>query len=420
MTGLRTSTLSTLALSVISIGIASIASATDGYFAHGYGVKSQGVGGVGIALPQDALVSASNPAGLAWVGDRLDIGATWFRPQREAEIENNAGPINGKYDANDKENFIIPEIGYNKQVSETLNAGVAVYGNGGMNTDYKTAVPLLGNRRAGIDLIQVFIKPALAWKLSPTQSIGVGLNLAYQRFEAKGLQNFDNNFSEAPGHVTNKGHDSSYGIGAHIGWLGQFGDHVTLGASYQTKTSMSKFDKYRGLFAEQGDFDIPASYGLGIAIKLTPNWTVAGDVQRIRYSDVDSVGNSIANFFAQQQLGSDRGAGFGWRDVTAYKIGTLYQVNDQLTLRAGYNHATQPIARGETLFNILAPAVVQDHVTLGATWKFENKSELSLSYVHAFENKVNGNNSINPAFGGGDVNLKMYQDSLGIAYAWAL
>jgi long-chain fatty acid transport protein len=50
-----------------------------------------------------------------------------------------------------------------------------------------------------------------------------------------------------------------------------------------------------------------------------------------------------------------------------------------------------------------------------------NKSELSFAYMHAFEKKVNGSNSIPGGpngFGGGDANLKMHEDSLGIAYGW--
>lgn len=407
-------------LSLSALLTAFHAHATDGYFAHGYGVKSQGAGGVGIALPQDTLVIAANPAGLAWVGNRLDLGATWFRPQREAEITGSAAPINGKYDANDTENFFIPEFGYSKQVNDNFTLGVSAYGNGGLNTDYKDGFPLFGNSRAGVNLIQLFITPTAAWKITPTQSIGITLNIAYQRFEAKGLQNFDNPFiSQSAGNVTNRGADSSYGAGLHVGWLGQITDSLSLGAHYQTKTYTTEFDKYKGLFAEQGDFDVPATYGVGFAFKATPSLTVAGDIQRILYSDVDSVGNSLANFFTAQ-LGSSKGAGFGWDDATVYKLGVLYAYDDNLSLRAGYNHVDQPIPASQTLFNTLAPAVVEDHITLGATWKFENSSELSFSYLHAFENEVKGKNSIPPLFGGGDVNLKMYQDSLGIAYSWAL
>jgi len=394
------------------------AQATDGYFAHGYGVKSLGAGGVGIALPQDTLVIASNPAGLALLGNRLDIGATWFRPIRESQIEGSAAPINGTYDGSDTKNFLIPEFGYSKEINPDVTVGLAVYGNGGMNTDYKKGYPLFGNTRAGVDLAQIFVAPTVAWKITPTQSIGVTINLAYQRFEAKGLQNFIP-ASQSPNNLTNNGHDSSYGAGIHIGWLGQITDSVTLGAHYQSKTFMTKFDDYKGLFANQGEFDIPASYGLGLAVKATPDLTLAADIQRIDYSDVDSVGNSVSKFFTAP-LGSNKGAGFGWQDATTYKLGAVYNYNQNLTLRAGYNHVDQPIPSDQTLFNVLAPGVVKDHVTLGATWKLANSNELSLSYAHAFENKVNGKNSIPAAFGGGESNLKMYQDSIGIAYSWLL
>ncbi len=399
--------------------------ATDGYFAHGYGVKSQGMGGVGIALPQDAIAAATNPAGMGLIGDRVDFGVTWFRPQREAEIVGNAFPgVDGKYDANETENFFIPEFGYNRQINPDVTLGLSVYGNGGMNTDYKRAIPLFGSTAPRMDLIQLFVAPTATWKINETNTVGVSVNLAYQRFEMKGLQNFQG-ASIHPNNVTNKDYDSSYGAGVHIGWIGQISDSVTLGATYQSKTYMSKFDKYKGLFAEGGDFDIPESYGVGIAVKATPALTIAADVQRIEYSEVDSVGNSINNLFAGNLLGSNKGPGFAWRDVTAVKVGASYVWNENLTIRAGYNHSSQPIRKSETLFNILAPGVVQDHITFGATYILPNKSELSFAYMHAFEEKVRGNDSIPPGFppagfGGGNANLKMYEDSLGIAYGWQL
>jgi long-chain fatty acid transport protein len=380
------------------------------------------MGGVGIALPQDALAAAANPAGMGLIGDRIDFGVTWFRPQRAAEITGTPfGFSDGKYDANDTENFIIPEFGYNRVINQDLTLGVSVYGNGGMNTDYKRAIPLFGNTAPRMDLIQLFVAPTATWKINESNTVGVAVNLAYQRFEMKGLQNFASPASAHPDNVTNKGYDSSYGAGVHIGWIGQVNDVITLGATYQSKTYMSKFDKYKGLFAESGDFDIPETYGLGLAVKATPALTLAADIQRINYSDVDSVGNSINNLFVNgQQLGSKNGPGFAWKDVTALKVGASYAWNEKLTVRAGYNHSSQPIRNSETLFNILAPGVVQDHVTLGATYILANQSELSFSYMHAFEEKVNGSGSIPAMFGGGEANLKMYEDSLGVAYGWKL
>jgi long-chain fatty acid transport protein len=87
-------------------------------------------------------------------------------------------------------------------------------------------------------------------------------------------------------------------------------------------------------------------------------------------------------------------------------------------LRIGYNHSTQPIRQSETLFNVIAPGIVQDHLTLGSTYILPNKGELSVAYMHAFEEKVKGQNSISANFGGGNANLKMYEDAVGVAYGW--
>jgi long-chain fatty acid transport protein len=409
-------------LLVVAAALAPLAAqATTGYFQHGYGIKAQGMGGVGIALPQDALAAATNPAGIAWVGDRIDFGATLFMPDRGASITGSGAPgANGTYDGNDTSSFLIPDFGYHRAINPSLTFGLAVYGNGGMNTDYKTN-PFAGfgpnTGPAGVDLMQLFVAPTLAWK-SGNHAFGASLNLAYQRFKAEGIQGFAG-FSASSGNVSNRGYDDSTGLGFRLGWTGQVSPTVTLGATYQSKTKMSEFDKYSGLFANQGDFDIPENYGVGIALKATPALTVAADVQQINYSDVQAVGNTADCFFAMTcQLGATNGPGFGWKDTTVYKIGLAWQMKPGTTLRAGYVTLDQPIPASQTFFNILAPGVVEDHLTLGLTLEMSKTSELSFMYMHAFEKKVNGSGSIPAGFGGGEANLRMSQDSLGVAYGW--
>lgn len=63
--------------------------------------------------------------------------------------------------------------------------------------------------------------------------------------------------------------------------------------------------------------------------------------------------------------------------------------------------------------------MVREHLTLGATWAPEADHEVSLFYAHAFSEELKGRNSMQN-FGGGEVDLKMQQDSVGIAYAWKL
>lgn len=403
--------------------------ATDGYLSQGYGVKSQGIGGVGIALPQDSLAAASNPAGMGLVGDRVDAGLTLFRPERQATLSGTAGgsgAFDGTFQGNGRDIFLIPEAGYNKQVTPEVSLGVSIYGNGGMNTTYNNGgIPLLNGgsgKTSGIDYIQVFVAPTVAWKVTPTQTIGVALNLGYQRFKAEGIDSFAasgaGQVSQSPSNVTGQGSDDAFGAGLHFGWIGQITDQISLGATYQTKTYFQSFDKYKGLFADSGNMDAPAWYGLGIAVKARPDLIVAADIQRIEFSDVNAIGNTLSQLTATTPLGSASGPGFGWKDADVYKIGTSYNLNEKWTLRAGYNHVDQPIRPSETLFNILAPAVVKDHFTVGGTYNIDEKSEVSFNYVHAFSNTVTGTGAIPSSFGGGNVSLKMYQDSLGVAYAY--
>ena len=409
-----------IVVSMIAAGVMAspLAHATNGYFAHGYGMKAKGMAGVGIALPQDSLAAATNPAGIAMVGDRMDVGVDLFKPNRNTELmPAQFGTAAGTYSGNGESNFLIPEFGYNKSIDADSAFGVAVYGHGGMNTKYTSinagtfnplATPptpptMFGSGDVGVDLQQLFIAPTYARKLNANNAVGVSLNLAYQQFKAEGLQNFG---------INNPGTDSSTGWGARIGWNGQVTPMVSLGATYQTKTKMGKLDKYKGLFAEQGGFDIPANYGVGVAAKVNESTTVAADIQTIQYSGVKSIANT--GNVSPTLLGQDNGPGFGWKDMTVVKLGASHQYGNDLVLRAGISTGKQPIPETETYFNVLAPWVIENHLTLGGTWTLANKGEVTVSYMHGFKKTVTG---AGPTTG---INLNMYQDSLGIAYGWKM
>jgi long-chain fatty acid transport protein len=189
-----------------------------------------------------------------------------------------------------------------------------------------------------------------------------------------------------------------------------------VGATYQSRIFTSRFEDYAKLFADSGSFDIPSNFALGLAVKPWKPVTVALDVEHIFFSEVKAVGNQLTPASYGNGLGAVNGPGFGWRDVTAIKTGIAYEPIKQLTLRVGYNYSTQPIPDNQTYFNILAPAVVQHHVTAGATWRFNKNWEVTAFYAHAFEQQVNGNGN----FGGADANLKMSQDTFGLALGWIL
>lgn len=406
-------------------GLAGSAYATNGYFAHGYGMKAKGMAGASTASHDDAFFGANNPAAAAFAGNRFDLGADIFSPRRE--MSRSGGAVTGSSDS-DSNYFLVPEFGYNKIVNPNLALGVTVYGNGGMNTDYgaggfnctpfgggSSQNPLCGNGSLGVDLVQLIIAPTAAYKIAPNHSLGVSPLIGYQRFKAEGLQAFSM-ISSSSANLTNNGYDDAFGYGVRIGYMGKVAPNVTIGAAYASKMDFEEFDKYRGLFAEQGDFDIPENFNLGVAWQATPSVKLALDYQRINYSDVKAINNPSTS----GSLGNDNGPGFGWEDIDVWKLGMEYKYSSNLTLRAGYSHGDQPIQSRDVTFNILAPAVIKDHVTLGFTYTLASGNEVTMSYMHAFKNDVTGapNTSYFPA--GGTEKIEMYQNSLGIQYSWKM
>ena len=436
-------------VAALAAGAPFLAHGTDGYFSHGYGMEAKGMGGAAYAVPGSAFGAASNPATMVFSGGQWELGVDLFSPHRTAERTGapaQAG-FNGTAES-DSNYFGIPELAVNRMVNANMSYGLTVYGNGGMNTDYpggQLASPgacgpatgpgtginpapgpynlLCGNGRLGVDLSQLIVAPSFAMKLAPNHAIGIAPLFAYQRFKAEGLQAFEG-FSTSPGNVTNRGYDNSTGWGARIGYYGRLTPRLAIGAAYTTKMSMGNFDKYKGLFAEGGGFDIPSHYGVGIAFDATPQLQVALDYERIRYSEVKSVGNPSAALLAcaggdaSSCLGGSNGAGFGWRDIDAWKLGLQYRVDERLTLRAGYNLSDNPIRPQDVTINILAPGVVRHHVTGGASWALGRDSALNFAAMYAFDNDVTAPSFFNNFAPGLAMQekIKMHEYSVGVQY----
>ena len=414
---------------VLALGafLAPAAQATNGYFSHGYGIKAKGMGGAGLAVAQDAFAGANNPAQALFAGDRMEGGVDLFMPKREMSRSFGGSPL-GTVESG-RNSFLVPEFGYNRSLSKDLSIGLTVYGNGGMNSTYPGGQTdctgfggapgsnaLCGMGNLGVDLTQVVVAPTVAYQFSPGHAFGVSPLLVYQQFSAYGLQMFQMQpgASTDPAHLTNNGHDDSTGLGIRLGYMGKLSDSVSVGASYSPKINMSRFKNYAGLFAGQGDFDIPENYGLGIAFQLSPAVQLLADYNHVAYSKVPSIGNA-AGF----NMGASNGGGFGWKDVDVLKLGVQWAFNGTTTLRFGLNHGTNPVTGSNITPNILAPGVMKTHLTMGGTYAMTPKSELSWSFMYAPSVSVTGPSMFNQLLGSGTAiqeTVKMRQMSVGVQY----
>jgi long-chain fatty acid transport protein len=397
--------------------------ATNGSLLIGYGAKSRSMGGAGVAFAQDALVSAVNPAGMTDVGNRFDAGLMIFHPKRSAYVPGFSGRDNIQ---SGSEWFAIPNMGANYRFNRKVSMGFAFVGSGGGNTRYnENFFDFSGdpNPTLGVNLMQAVMSPSLAYKVDKHNSIGASVLLGLQSFRAYGLEAFgDAGFSSDPEHLTGNGNEMSYGAGLRFGWRGKFfDDFLTLGASYSSRVYMTKFDKYKGLFAEHGDADMPAMYTLGLAIKPIDKVTVAFDYQHVDYSSIKSFSNHGPKVFLplpkeKHLMGEDEGLGFGWRDMDVYKIGISYDYSDRYTFRAGYNYGTKPMPGNgvEILANTLAPAVTEHHATLGMSYRPDKNMEWSIAAMYAFRKDVVEFNE----FSNDNIRISMHQYAGEISFGY--
>ncbi len=442
----------------------SAAWATNGYFLPGAGFRSQGMGGVGIAYGRDSLSIAANPANVTKTGMRADMGFGVFNPERYAAVGESSGvkrpsgnPAVASFgfdSGSESENTLVlmPEMGMTMPLTEQLSMGVAFVANGGMNTTYPVNLFSYNafnpdvpgsDAKLGVDLMQLLVPVTVGYKLNEDHAFGAAIQFAVTRFRAYGLEAFgyfDQNLSfpisADVDHLTGNGYDYSYGAGVKLGWQGEFlDDKLTLGLSYTSRTYMTNFDKYRGLFAEQGDFDIPENYGLGITVRPMKNLIVSADILRIMYADIASVGNpgpSTSNtpYNATNQVngvisipnpvfetGNDQGMGFGWNNQTVYKLGVQYGVNNRWLVRAGYNYGKSPIDNDQLTFNVLAPGLVEHHYSAGFTYRHSDELEITGMYMYVAPNSQSSPTNQNIV---GSATANMHQNVFGLSLGWML
>jgi long-chain fatty acid transport protein len=394
--------------------------ATDGYFSTGYGTQSKGVAGAGVAIATDTLAPALNPATLVFVPDQIDLGASLFNPNRSYSVTGQPSGFPGTFGLapgtvdSGSRLFAIPAFGMARKAGTNGAFGIALYGNGGMNTNYNA--PTFGIAPAGVDLSQMFMAPTYARTFGGHHAIGVTGIVAYQRFSASGLQAFAR-FSSDDDCLTNNAHANSFGGGLRVGYFGTVSKYLSVGASYQSRIRMQKFEPYKGLFAQDGGFDVPSSWVVGVAVKPTTNVDLVADVQQVRYSEVKSIANTLLPNLMQAPLGSDTGAGFGWQDMTTYKFGVQQRIGTEWAWRAGYSYGRQPIPSAEVLFNILAPGVEEHHATVGLSKTVGRGRAVTLAITRAFSNTVTGPNPLE-APGRQQIGLEMNQWDVQIGYTF--
>jgi long-chain fatty acid transport protein len=405
----------TIAIAAAILTTGSSAWATNGMILEGYGPIALAMGGAATAIENGSAAMMNNPATLQMGADgtRLDLAVGVLGPKVSTTVPGfPTAQSSGT-------SYVMPAFGWIRKAGD-LTYGVGMFGQGGMGTEYaaNTAVAMGSGSDVRSELSVGRVLFPVAMKINDKLNVGATLDFAWSNLDMKmaatgaqlgGMVNGMPSgnlgmalpqLAQAPWARIDFSNSNDFsGAAKSTGWTGKFGltyqatPDLTVGASYHLKTSQGDMKTSAkgasmsapGGFTDAGqltvlDFQMPATLAIGMAFKSSPSLTFVADVKRVEWSKVmkqfsmsyTSAGMGGSVSFAMPQ---------NWADQTVISVGAAYRINDVLTLRGGLNMASNPIPKEMT--NPLFPAIVEDHLTLGASFQLSKQWQLDAAMSHA-------------------------------------
>lgn len=159
-------------------------------------------------------------------------------------------------------------------------------------------------------------------------------------------------------------------------------------------------DLSKGVAAQYGldvNMKLPMSIGYGMSYKPSSKLMVALDAEWMNWANAfNSMKMTMYDGTSSNINTMIGGSGFTmnfplqWKNTILIKVGGEYAFSKEFTLRMGYAYNNNPVPNA-TVFPIF-PAVVEHHITVGASYNFSKKVTLNAAFETALNNKVTATN----------------------------
>ncbi len=394
------------------IGTIALLGVLPSSFGQGIMVPSAGpinsaMAGASTAAPVDFGGSYWNPAILSGLDSQeFLLGSALALPSIHLQSSVPAGAIGGAFPPTNRFGEARSDSGvaaglatgfsFRLEEGSPLTLGLGVFGlvGGGVNFNGSYQVPILTPRQppnyVGLgpiysNLSLLGINPMASFQVTDRLAIGAGPIIS------AGTPSFNPAFF-APGPKGPLGLPTFpaatnarpyWGGGFQFGLLYELNDDWNLGFSYKSPIWQERWDfnaanpnlspRRIGLQAS-----LPEIFSWGVAYKGLPRTLIDVNLRYIDYANTSLFGTKVID------------GGLGWRSVLAVAVGAQYQATDRFTLRAGYLYNTNPIRDVTTLFNVQAPGIITNTLTLGASYDLTEDVTFSLAWMHGFRNSIEG------------------------------
>jgi len=352
----------------------------------GFGARDTSMGGATTASPEDTSCLVRNPAGLVWIGNRIDAEYLNIMPHDVSmDTEGPLVPALGNIpfvNKGLKQKSTIDYIpgadaGVSYRIPGTdkypISVGLGAFTMAGVELNYPSSrinSALTSNYDKMVDLRSMRIAPGIAVAFNDKLSFGVTGDID--------IQGLRTNLATASLAETSGEEDWDFtgGGGFNLGILYEFSKMLGLGASYESHQWMGHHYEYKDCLPY---VDEPPVINVGVSLKPTPVFEWTYDTRYINWTDVKIARLSPAN------------GGFGWRDQWVFATGGEYTFkdkkdNDKLKLRLGYMYGKSPIQPHFVFANALIPLIFEHHLTAGFSYFITKNISIDLAWEHDFLN----------------------------------
>jgi long-chain fatty acid transport protein len=314
-------------------------------YSGGYAVPYQSAKAVGLANAVTAGINDPsaiyvNPAALTEIeGNQILAGFHYINTV--SSVENR---LTGEKSINRRDDKFLPHLFGNYHTpSAPLTFGLGTYVPFGLATSYDTdAFTRFAALRTELKLF--YVTPSIAWRVSPHVSVGGGMSFVHS--SALLSQSVFLGGPEAKLRITDT--DDSYGY--NLGILIKPSEKIRLGLTYRSRVDLN-FDSGDVKFSagpvtstklKGTHVPLPPVIGFGANWKVNPEWSLEFGYDFTRWSEFQA----LKGRFETPLLGGVL-TGFSipqnWKDTNTVKIGTSYQLLQQLVVRAGLAFDESPI-----------------------------------------------------------------------------
>jgi long-chain fatty acid transport protein len=214
---------------------------------------------------------------------------------------------------------------------------------------------------------------------------------------------------------------SAFGFGFSLGLLFDINQNFTLGASYKSKQAFSDLEynlahgdvtlptpqspqpvqfpagKYKV------ELDYPQQLAAGIAFKQSKSLAISADIKWINWKDT-------LDELKIKGPGGDFALPTSWDDQIVYALGVNWGVSPTVNLRAGFNYADAPIEDKDVDNNLILPAVVTTHYTIGGDYAFNKNWQLGAHFMYVPKESLKSPDTLT------EINMEQTSFGLNIGY----